>query len=315
MEDFFTYSVILGIFVATFKIATPLLIAATGELVAESSGILNLSLEGTMTLGAFTGFLVANETGNLWLGLVGAAVGGGALGLLMAVMTATVKVNQIVAGLALNILGLGGAFFWYRSVYEEGGAVAFPTVDRFQTATVPLLSDIPAVGEVFFDQHWLTYFAVLMVPATFIFLNRTKYGLELRSIGHNPEACDMRGVGIISRQYTAVIYGGMMAGLGGAYLSLAGGNQFFDDIVAGRGWIALAIVIFGNWRASWILGGSLLFGFLEATQLALQASGVDLPYQLLLALPFILTIVALVLNRSRSQVPLALTIPYHRGER
>ena len=315
MEDFFTYSVILGIFVATVKIATPLLIAATGELVAESSGILNLSLEGTMTLGAFTGFLAANETGNLLLGLVGAAAGGGALGLLMAVMTATVKVNQVVAGLALNILGLGGAFFWYRSVYDESGAIALPTVDRFGTATIPLLANIPTVGEVFFDQHWLTYFAVLMVPATFVFLNRTKYGLELRSIGHNPEACDMRGVGIVSRQYTAVIFGGMMAGLGGAFLSLAQAGQFFPDIVSGRGWIALAIVIFGNWRASWILGGSLLFGFLEATQLSLQASDIDLPYQLLLALPFVLTIAALVFNRSRSRVPLALTIPYHRGVR
>ena len=315
MDDFFTYSVILGIFVATVKIATPLLIAATGELVAESSGILNLSLEGTMTIGAFTGFLVANETGSLWLGLVGAGVGGGALGLLMAVMTATVKVNQVVAGLALNILGLGSAFFWYRSVYDEGGAVALPTVDRFESVAIPLLADIPALGEIFFDQHWLTYFAVAMVPATFIFLYRTKYGLELRSIGHNPGACDMRGVGIISRQYTAVIFGGVMAGLGGAFLSLSEAGQFFPDIIAGRGWIALAIVIFGNWKASWILAGSLLFGFLEATQLSLQASNVNLPYQLLLALPFVLTIAALVFNRSRSRVPLALTIPYHRGER
>ena len=315
MDDFFTYSVILGIFVATVKIATPLLIAATGELVAESSGILNLSIEGTMTLGAFAGFIVANESGSLWLGLVGAAAGGAGLGLLMAVMTATVKVNQVVAGLALNILGLGGAFFWYRSVYDAGGSIDLPTVDRFDTAEIPLLSDIPALGEVLFDQHWLTYFAILMVPATFIGLNRTKYGLELRSIGHNPEACDMRGIGIVSRQYVAVIFGSAMAGLGGAFLSLAEAGQFFAAIVAGRGWIALAIVIFGNWRASWILAGSLLFGFLEATQLALQASDSDLPYQLLLALPFVLTIAALVFNRSRAGVPLALTIPYHRGER
>ena len=315
MEDFFTYSVILGIFVGTVKIATPLLIAATGEVVAESSGILNLSLEGTMTLGAFAGFLTANQTGSLLMGLLGAAAGGAALGLVMAVMTATVKVNQVVAGLALNIFGLGLAFFWYRSVYEAGASIDIPTVDKFEVAKVPLLSEIPAVGEVLFSQHWLTYFAVVMVPLTWMFLNRTKYGLELRSIGHNPEACDMRGVGIVSRQYTAVIFGGAMAGLGGSFLSLASTGLFFPDIVHGRGWIALAIVIFGNWRATWVLAGSLLFGFLEATQLALQASDVNLPYQLLLALPFVLTIVALVLNRSRSQAPLSLTIPYHRGER
>ncbi|MCY4280626.1 MAG: ABC transporter permease, partial [Acidimicrobiaceae bacterium] len=118
-------------------------------------------------------------------------------------MTATVKVNQVVAGLALNILGLGGAFFWYRSVYDAGGTIDLPSVERFRTAAVPLLSDIPAVGEILFEQHWLTYFALVMVPVTFVFLNRTKYGLELRSIGHNPEACDMRGVGIVSRQYFA----------------------------------------------------------------------------------------------------------------
>lgn len=296
MDDFFTSAVIIGILLATLRIATPLLLAALGELVCESSGILNLSLEGTMTMGAFAGFYVANETGSLFLGLVAAGLGGAFLSLIMALMTVTAKVNQVVAGLALNILGIGLAFFWYRSVYEAGGSIDIPTVE---TLSVP----------------WLTYFAFFMVPVVWIFLYRTKYGLELRSIGHNPEACDMRGVGIISRQYAAVLFGGVMAGLAGSFLSLGSTGLFFPDIISGRGWIALAIVIFGNWRATWVLVGSLLFGFLEATQLSLQASDVDLPYQLLLALPFILTIVALVFNRSRSNVPLSLTIPYHRGER
>ena len=296
MEDIFTSAVLLGILWATFRIATPLLLAALGELVCESSGILNLSLEGTMTMGAFAGFYIANETGNTLAGLVAAGIGGAFLALIMAVMTVTAKVNQVVAGLALNILGLGLAFFWYRSVYEAEGSIDIPTVE---TMSVP----------------WLTYLAFLMVPVVWVFLYRTKYGLELRSVGHNPEACDMRGVGIISRQYVAVLFGGVMAGLAGSFLSLGSTGLFFPDIISGRGWIALAIVIFGNWRATWVLVGSLLFGFLEATQLALQASDVDLPYQLLLALPFVLTIVALVFNRSRSNVPLSLTIPYHRGER
>ncbi len=296
MDEFFTSAVILGILLATLRIATPLLLAALGELVCESSGILNLSLEGTMTMGAFAGFYVANETGDLFLGLVAAALGGAFLSFIMALMTVTAKVNQVVAGLALNILGIGLAFFWYRSVYEAGGSIEIPTVE---TLTVP----------------WLTYFAFFMVPVIWAFLYRTKYGLELRSIGHNPEACDMRGVGIISRQYVAVVFGGVMAGLAGSFLSLGSTGLFFPDIISGRGWIALAIVIFGNWRATWVLVGSLLFGFLEATQLSLQASDVELPYQLLLALPFVLTIVALVFNRSRSNVPLSLTIPYHRGER
>ncbi len=296
MDEFFTGAVFLGILLATLRIATPLLLAALGELVCESSGVLNLSLEGTMTMGAFTGFYIANETGNLFLGLVAAAVGGMFLALIMALMTVTVKVNQVVAGLALNILGLGLAFFWYRSVYEAEGSVAIPTVETLSTP-------------------WLTYLAFFMVPVVWIFLYRTKYGLELRSVGHNPEACDMRGVGIVSRQYVAVLFGGMMAGLAGSFLSLGSTGLFFPDIISGRGWIALAIVIFGNWRATWVLVGSLLFGFLEATQLSLQASDVELPYQLLLALPFVLTIVALVFNQSRSSAPISLTVPYHRGER
>ena len=173
------------------------------------------------------------------------------------------------------------------------------------------------MGDILFNHHWLTYFAILMVPVLWIFLNKTKYGLELRSIGHNPEAVDMRGVSIVPRQYVAVVFGGLMAGLAGAFLSLASTGLFFPDIASGRGWIALAIVIFGNWRATWILIGSLFFGFIDAMQLSLQATGEFdyLPYQLLLALPFVLTIVALVLNRSRSRSPLSLAIPYHRGER
>ncbi len=296
MDEFFTSAVIFGVLLAALRIATPLLLAALGELVCESSGILNLSLEGTMTIGAFAGFYVGNQTGNLFLGLVAAALGGAFLALVMALMTVTAKVNQVVAGLALNILGMGLAFFWYRSVFDAGTSIDIPTVETFTTP-------------------WLTYLAFFMVPVVWIFLYRTKYGLELRSVGHNPEACDMRGVGIISRQYVAVVFGGVMAGLAGSYLSLGSTGLFFPDIISGRGWIALAIVIFGNWRATWVLVGSLLFGFLEAAQLSLQASDVDLPYQLLLALPFVLTIVALVFNRSRSRVPLALTIPYHRGER
>ena len=320
MGDFLTAAFMLGILVSTVRIATPLLLAALGELVAESSGILNLSLEGTMTMGAFAGFLVTYRYDNLWLGLLAAAAAGAGLALIMALMSVTVKVNQIVAGLALNILGGGLAFFWFRTAFESGSSRDVPNVDTFEFATIPGLSRIPFLGGVLFDQHWLTYFAILMVPVVWIFLTKTRYGLELRSIGHNPEACDMRGINIVPRQYVAVVFGGVMAALGGVFLSLASTGLFFPDIAAGRGWIALAIVIFGNWRASWMLWGSLFFGFIEALQLSLQAVEFQVPffgddYQVFEALPFVLTIVALVLNRSRSRSPLSLAIPYHRGER
>ena len=320
MDDILTSAFVLGVLVSTVRIATPLLLAALGELVAESSGILNLSLEGTMTMGAFAGFLVTYRYDNLWLGLLAAAAAGAGLALIMALMSVTVKVNQIVAGLALNILGVGLAFFWFRTAFESGSSRDVPNVDTFEFATIPGLSRIPFLGGVLFDQHWLTYFAILMVPVVWIFLTKTRYGLELRSIGHNPEACDMRGINIVPRQYVAVVFGGVMAALGGVFLSLASTGLFFPDIAAGRGWIALAIVIFGNWRASWMLWGSLFFGFIEALQLSLQAVEFQVPffgddYQVFEALPFVLTIVALVLNRSRSRSPLSLAIPYHRGER
>ena len=315
-----TPAVIIGILAGAVRIATPLLLAALGEMVSENSGILNLSIEGTMTLGAFAGFMAMSWYENLWMGLLMAVVSGMLFSLIMALMTVTVKVNQVVAGLALNILGIGFAFFWFRSSFQDRSSLDVPTVPTFDTADIPGLARIPVVGEVLFSQHWLTYFAFLMVPMVWILLNKTRYGLELRSIGHNPEACDMRGINIVPRQYAAVVFGGAMAGLGGVFLSLASTGMFFPDIAAGRGWIALAIVIFGNWRASWILWGSLFFGLIDALQLSLQAKGLSLPffgddYQVFLALPFVFTIVALVLNRSRSRSPLSLAIPYHRGER
>lgn len=315
MSDIWTEAFFLGVLVSTVRIGTPLLLAALGEMVAETSGILNLSIEGMITLGAFTGFYATYQTESLWLGVLAAAAGGAALALVMAFMSATVKVNQVVAGLALNILGIGLAFYLFRITFETASSLSVPSVTTFEFVEVPLLSDIPWIGEILFTQHWLTYIAIALVPLVWIVLTKTRFGLELRSIGHNPEAVDMRGVNIIARQYAAVVFGGLLAGLAGAFLSLASTGLFFPDMAAGRGWIALAIVIFGNWRASWVLIGSLFFGLIDATQLSLQAVGVDLPYQLLLALPFVLTIVALVLNRSRSRAPLSLAIPYFRGER
>lgn len=315
MSDILTQAFILGVLATAIRIATPLIFGAIGELVAESAGVLNLSVEGTMTIGALVGFAVAGGTDSLWLGIVGAMGAGALMGLLMAFMSATVKVDQIVAGLALNLLGGGLSFFLFRTIFSDTASTGIPTVGVFTVPDIPLLSDMPWIGEVLFSQQWLTYLAFLSLPLVWLFLNKTRYGLELRSVGHNPSACDMRGISVQQKQYIATIFGGMMAGLGGGFLTLSTTGLWFPELVSGRGWIALAIVIFGNWRVTWILFGAVFFGFLDALQLSLQAVGVDLPYQLLLALPFVLTIVALVVNRGRSHVPLSLAIPYHRGER
>lgn len=315
MSDILTQAFILGVLATAIRIATPLIFGAIGELVAESSGILNLSVEGTMTIGALVGFAVAGATDSLWMGIFGAMATGAAMGLLMAFMSATVKVDQIVAGLALNLFGAGLSFFLFRTIFADTASTEIPSVGVFTVPDFPILSDIPWVGEVLFSQQWLTYIAFLSIPLVWMFLNKTRYGLELRSVGHNPSACDMRGISVQQKQYAATIFGGMMAGLGGGFLTLSTTGLWFPELVSGRGWIALAIVIFGNWRVTWVLFGALFFGFLDALQLSLQAVGFELPYQLLLALPFVLTIVALVVNRARSNVPLSLAIPYHRGER
>jgi len=306
---------ITSLLAGMLRMATPILFAALGELIAERAGILNLGVEGMMLTGALTGFLVAHATGSLWLGTVSALATGGLLGLFMAFMAAQLKVDQILVGLALNLLAVGGTTYAYRLAFKDVGAKNPSTIATFETLNIPLLSKIPFIGEVLFSQHLLTYIALVLVPATYFLLYRTKYGLELRGIGDNPRAVDMRGINNIRRQVLAVTFGGMMAGLGGAFLTLAATGLFVPEVSAGRGWIAIAVVIFGNWRPQWILIGALLFGLVESIQLSLQAVGVKVAHEFLLGLPYLLTIVALVFNRSRSQSPLALGIPYHRESR
>jgi ABC-type uncharacterized transport system permease subunit len=315
VSDFLHATFVISLLAGMVRIATPILLSALGELVAERSGILNLSIEGTMLMGAFVGFLVCYASGSLWLGLVAAILAGALLSLLMAFLACTLKVDQTVAGLAINLLSSGLTFYLFRLAFKNVGSQNLPSISTFQKIPIPLLSKIPALGEILFSQNLLTYIAVLLVPIISFFLYRTKPGLELRSLGDNPRALDMRGMNVTARRYLAVVFGGMMAGLGGAFLTLASAGLFVPDISGGRGWIALAIVIFGSWKPTRILLGALFFGLIDSFQLSLQAVGVALPYQLLLALPYLLTIAALVVNRSRSQAPISLGKPYYREER
>lgn len=312
--DELTALVSLSVFVGAVRIGTPLLLAAIGEMVVERAGILNLGIEGTLTFSAFGAFVAVDQTGSLLLGVLAGVISGMVVSVVMAVLTVTFKVEQVVAGLALNLLGIGFAFYLLRALFDDGGTDV-PSVETWNVVEIPLLSSIPWIGEIFFSQHWLAYVAFITLPLVWFGLNRTGFGLELRSVGDNPKAADLRGVSISRIQYLALLFGGVMSGLAGSFLSIFSTGQFFPAIAGGRGWIALAIVIFGNWRPGRILIGSLFFGFLEAYQLTLQAQNSDLPLNLLLALPYILTIVALVVNRSRSNVPLHLGVPYLRGVR
>ena len=314
MGDLFQTTIIVSILAATVRIATPLLLAALGELVAERAGILNLGVEGNMLMSAFSGFIFTYISGSLWVGLLAAALTGALMNLLMVFMAATLKVEQVVTGLALNILASGMSLYLYKAFFS-GSVNKLPTIRIFEVVKIPLLSSIPYVGEILFSQKLLTYAALLMVPAVWFFLYRTQYGLEIRCLGENPKVIDTRGLSVTLRQYLAVVCGGMLIGLGGAFVTIGSTVRFIPEITAGRGWLALVIVIAGNWKPTGILIAALIFAFLEAFQLQVQGVGVQLPYQLLLALPYAVAILLMVFKRGTSEEPGRLGVPYFRGER
>jgi simple sugar transport system permease protein len=310
LDNLLETTILISVAAATLRLATPILFAALGEMVAERTGIYNMGLEGTMLMGAFTGYLGAYQTGSLWLGVACAMLAGATISLLFAVLVITLKVEQIVTGLAINLLGSGLSIFWLRSVFAGEGAT--PTIAFFATVPIPFLSEIPWLGPVLFDQKALTYIALLAVPLTGWFLFRTRLGLELRCIGENPKALDTKGISVAGRQYGAVIFAGVMAALGGAFLSVGSAARFVPDMTNGRGWLALVIVIAGMWRPVPILFAALAFSFLDALQLQIQGIGIAVPYQLLLAMPYVAAILALAFSRGHSRAPAMLGLPYVR---
>ena len=292
---------------ATLRISTPILFAALGETLIERAGILNLGIEGTMLLSAFSGFVVAQLSGSLAWGLAAAVLTGIVLCAFMGFLSVTLGLNQHVAGLGITLLASGLALFSFRLLY--GGASTPPALNKsFQQ--IPILKG--TLLEPLFSHYWLTFLALLLVPALGWLLQKTAFGLRLRSVGENPEAADIAGLNVYAVRYQALIVGGALMGLAGAFLSLAQLGAFTHGLVNGRGWVAIAIVIFGNWQPAKVLYGALLFGFLQALQLRLQAQGVPLPYEALLALPYIITIIVLAFSGRNASYPAALLKPYRR---
>ena len=310
LADLLETSIIVSVLAATVRIATPILLAVLGEMVAERSGVYNMGLEGTMLMSAFTAFLAAYYTGSLWAGVAIAAVTGAMMSLLFAFLVISLRVEQIVTGLAMNLLGSGLSIYWLRAAFADADQT--PTTPIFDTVPLPLLDDIPILGPILFDQKILTYLVVLAVPAIWFFLFRTRHGLDLRCVGENPKALDIKGLSISARQYGAVVFGGLMAGVGGAFLTVGSAARFVPDMTNGRGWLAIVIVIAGMWRPAPILIATLAFSFLDALQLQLQGIGIAIPYQLLLAMPYICAILALAVRRTHSGAPTMLGIPYWR---
>lgn len=273
--------------------ATPLLLAAIGELVVERSGVLNLGVEGMMIMGAVTGFGVAYTTGSPWLGFLCATLVGAVFSLLFGFLTLTLVTNQVATGLALTLLGLG------LSGMIGEGFVGLPGV-KMGVLDIPWLSDLPLVGRLVFGQDPIFYISVFLVFGVSWFLFRTRAGLTLRSVGDSHQSAHALGIKVIAIRYAAVVFGGACAGMAGGYLSLVYVPQWVESMTAGRGWIALALVVFASWRPWRVMAGAYLFGGVTIGQLHAQALGLGIPSQLLSSLPYLATVVVLVLiSRNR----------------
>lgn len=304
---------ISGLIGAMMRMATPIIFATLGEILAERSGVLNLGIEGIMLMGAMTGFLVSISTGSLWFGVLMAAVVGMALGLLMAFLSVHLGLSQHVSGLGITLFSAGLAMFIYRLHF--GSPTVPPTVEPFHQVAIPLLSEIPIIGSGLFKQYTLTYIAWLLVPAISILLYKTKVGLKIRTVGENPIVADTVGVNVTLTRTLCLVAGGALMGIGGAFLTLAHQNMFLIDVIGGRGWVAIAMVIFGNWDPVKGMLGALIFGCLDGLQLRLQGLGIKLSFHLFLMIPYLLTIVALVSVSRKASVPASLLKPYRREEK
>lgn len=300
---------ILSALRAAIPAGTPLLFGTLGEVYTERSGVLNLGVEGLMIMGSVTAFGVAFTTGNVWLAVALAALAGGLLALVHAFVTITLKVNQVVSGLAITMIGLGVSGIMGRQYIGK------PLGVRFAPLEIPVLSDLPILGPLLFQFDPLVYISMLLAPALWFVLYRTRWGLSLRSVGENPATADTLGVNIVVVRYLAVFFGGLLAGVGGAYLSVVYAPSWIEGMTAGAGWIVIALTIFAMWDPLRALLGAYLFGGVRVLQYRLQPLGIS--PNLLAMLPFIFTILVLMASageamRRRIGAPAALMQPYSR---
>ena len=272
--------------------ATPILLAGLGELVVERAGVLNLGVEGMMIMGAVCGFAVAVTTGSPLLGFAGGAIGGAVLSLLFAFLTQVLMANQVAAGLALTMFGLG-----FSALIGQGYIGVKPPF--IQDVNFGPLVDIPFIGQVFFTHDPMVYVALAAVPAIWLWLNRTRSGMILRAVGESAESAHALGYKVVRVRVLAILFGGAMAGLGGAYLSLVRVPLWTEGMTSGAGWIALALVVFASWKPGRLLMGAWLFGGISVLQLNLQAAGSKIPVEYLAMSPYVITILVLVIISAR----------------
>lgn len=303
---------------STIVAGTPVLYATLGEIITERSGVLNLGLEGMMLVGGMAGFAATAATGNVFVGVLVSLVAGAALALVHAFFTVSIGVNQVVSGLSLTLVGTGVAAYFGKPLVGQAAKASF------QTLPLPLLSDIPVLGPILFTQNLFVYFSFLLVPALYYFIFRTRAGLNLRAVGESPSTADAQGISVPGVRYLYTLAGGALVGMGGAAISLGSNPNWQENITAGRGWIAVGLVIFALWNPWRALLGAYLFGGMEAFQFSLQVAGVPVSSYFLRMTPYLLTIAALVFTqwrlkdqagRASSAAPSGLGLFYLRRER
>lgn len=301
-------SILSSILVATIIAGTPLIITAFGQLIAEKAGVLNLGAEGMMAMGAIAGFAITHHTGSPWLGVLAGMAAGALMSFLFAIVVLTLMGNQVATGLALSILGVGLSAFIGKPYESE----ILPTVEAIR---IPLLADLPIIGDALFNQQSLVYFSWALFGVIVWFLYRSRPGLVLRAVGESPSSAHSIGYPVIRIRYMATIFGGAMAGIGGAFLSVFYTPLWVEGMVSGRGWIAIALVVFATWRPFRVMVGAYLFGGVMVAQLFVQGSDLDIsiPSQFLSALPYLATIIVLVII-SRDQNTVRLNAPVSLGQ-
>jgi general nucleoside transport system permease protein len=304
---------IISLLASGIRLATPLLFTSLGETIAERAGIMNIGIEGLMLMGALSGYLVGYFTQNAWLGALAALIVGIVFSFLHAYLTATLAGNQIISGLAVNLLTVGLATIIIRSLL---GVEYHPSSPTFSGISIPILADIPFFGATFFQHNFWVYLSWLLVPLIAWLLARTTWGLNIKAAGENPLAAEAAGVSVQRVRFWAVVAGGALAGIGGMTLTLMQLGYFKETMVAGRGFIAIAIVTMGRWRPWSVFAAALLFGVADSLQFRLQALGLDttIPLQVFLSLPYVLAIIVVTTRAGKLLMPTKLTVPFSGTE-
>jgi len=312
--ELFEMMLTAGLWASVIRIATPLIFATLGELICERAGVLNLGIEGIMTIGAMAGWIWVYQGGELWGGVVFVAIVGMLFGFLHSILVVYLGLSQHVSGIGITLLASSISYYSYTMLIPF--STTPPKILPFSTFEVPVLSSIPLIGEAFFNQSALTYLAYILVIVTFYVLYKMPIGLTIRMAGENPVANEAQGINVLLIRTGAVMVGSALMAIGGAFLTMSAFDAFYFGMINGRGWICIALVIFASWKPGKAFLGAILFALFEALQIRAQLIGADvIPYQIFSMMPYFLSIVAMMLVARRAAYPKALLIPFRQGDR